>query len=125
MKAIRTAKAPNAVGPYSQAIVANGFVYCSGQIGLVPKTGVLAAGIKKQTEQVLRNVRAILKEAGAGFDSVVSVNVYLRDMDDFKEVNEVYAKTFSNEPKPARVTVGVSALPKDALIEISCVAYVS
>lgn len=122
MHPIHTDKAPKAIGPYSQAIVAGDFIFCSGQIPLDPATGELAAGgVKEQTARVFKNLNEVLKEAGSGFQSVTSVNVYLRDMKDFQGMNEVYAEIFG-EHKPARVTVGVSALPKDALIEISCIA---
>ena len=124
MQTIQTDKAPKAIGPYSQAIVAGNLIFCSGQIPTDPATGeFVKGGIKEQTEQVFKNLAEVLKAAGSSFESVVSVNVYLRDMNDFKEMNEVYAETFG-EHKPARATVGVSALPKNALIEISCIALV-
>jgi len=122
VKPIHTDKAPQAIGPYSQAVVAGNLIFCSGQIPTNPATGeFVQGGIKEQTKQVFKNLGEVLRAAGLGFDSVASVNVYLRDMNDFKEMNEVYAKTFG-EYKPARATVGVSALPKNALIEISCIA---
>ena len=121
MRSVHTDKAPQAIGPYSQAVVAGDMVFCSGQIAL-ELSGVMAkGGIKEQTVQVFKNLEEVLRAAGLGFDSVASVSVFLRDMNDFIEMNEVYAKTFG-EHKPARATVGVSALPKDALIEISCIA---
>jgi len=123
MKSVHTDKAPKAIGPYSQAVVAGDLVFCSGQIPTDPATGeFVKGGIKKQTEQVFKNLAEVLRASGSGFESVASVNVYLRDMNDFKDMNEVYEKTLG-EHKPARATVGVSALPKNALIEISCVAY--
>ena len=125
MKKVETEKAPKAIGPYSQAVVAGDFVFCSGQVPLDPQTGELVAGgIKEQTERVLKNLEAVLASAGARFSKVTSVNVYLRSMADFKAMNEIYADSFG-EHKPARVTVGVSELPKNALIEISCVAYLA
>src|SRR3989344_4950649 len=123
MKKVETAKAPKAIGPYSQAVIAGDLVFCSGQVPLYPQTGELVAGgIKEQTMRVLENLEAVLGAAESTFSQVASVNVYLRSMGDFKEMNEVYAKAFG-ENKPARVTVGVSELPKNALVEISCVAY--
>ncbi len=122
MKKVETEKAPKAVGPYSQAVAADGFVFCSGQVPLDPATGELVkGGIREQTEQVLANLAAVLEASGSTFEKVVSVNVYLRSMEDFNDLNEVYSKHFA-EHKPARVTVGVSELPKNALVEISCVA---
>ncbi|MDO8522056.1 MAG: RidA family protein [bacterium] len=124
MKPIHTDKAPKAIGPYSQAVVAGNLVFCSGQIPTDPATGeFVKGGIKEQTEQIFKNLEEVLQAAGVGFDSVASVNIYLRDINDFKDMNEVYAETFG-EHKPARATVGVSALPKNALIEISCVALI-
>ena len=122
MKKIETSKAPKAIGPYSQAVVAGDFVFCSGQIGHDPKTGeFVKGGVKEQTEQILKNLEQVLQAAGASLASVVSVNVYLRSMKDFGDMNEVYADAFG-ELKPARATVGVSELPKNALVEMSCVA---
>ena len=126
MKKIKTDKAPKTVGPYSQAVVAGDFVFCSGQIALDPFSGVLVrGGIAPQTKRVFENLKAVLQAAGARFEDVTSVNVYLTDMDNFKAMNDVYAEVFAGDMKPARVTVGVSALPKNALVEISCVAYVA
>ncbi len=123
MKTVQTEKAPKAIGPYSQAVVAGDFVFCSGQIPLDPQTGELVAGgIKEQTERVLKNLEAVLGSAGSSLSKVTSVNVYLHSMADFQGMNEIYAIAFG-EHKPARVTVGVSELPKNALVEISCVAY--
>ncbi|OGG57593.1 hypothetical protein A2853_02130 [Candidatus Kaiserbacteria bacterium RIFCSPHIGHO2_01_FULL_55_17] len=123
MKTVETAKAPKAIGPYSQAVVAGEFVFCSGQVALDPATGELVAGdIKEQTERVLENLKAVLEAAGAGLGSVTSVTVYLKDLNDVKVMNEAYAEKFGAH-KPARATVGVAALPKNALVEISCVAH--
>lgn len=125
MRRIETIKAPKAIGPYSQAIVAGNFIFCSGQLPLDPATRELVAGgIGKQTERALQNLAGVLEAAGANFSTVTSVNVYLRSMSDFKEMNDVYVKAFGKH-KPARATVGVSELPKNARIEISCVAYLS
>ena len=125
MKTVQTEKAPKAIGPYSQAVVAGNFVFCSGQVPLDPQTGELVAGgIKEQTERVLKNLEAVLDSAGSNLSNVTSVNVHLQSMADFKEMNEIYADFFG-EHKPARVTVGVSELPKNALVEISCVAYLA
>ena len=122
VKAIHTDKAPKAIGPYSQAIVAGDLIFCSGQIPTDPSTGeFVAGGIKEQTARIFKNLEEVLRAAGVGLDAVVSVNVYLRDMKDFKDMNEVYAGVFGAH-KPARATVGVSELPKNALVEISCIA---
>ena len=122
MQPIHTDKAPKAIGPYSQAVVAGNLIFCSGQIPTDPATGeFVKGGIKEQTAQVFRNLAEVLQAAGSGFASVASVNVFLRDMNDFKDMNEVYAEKFG-EHKPARATVAVAGLPKGALIEISCIA---
>jgi 2-iminobutanoate/2-iminopropanoate deaminase len=122
MKTVETDKAPKAIGPYSQATLAGDLVFCSGQIGLDPNTGeFVQGGVKEQTAQVFRNLKAVLQAAGARLDAVVMVNVYLKSMNDFKDMNDVYAETLGDH-KPARATVGVSELPKNALVEISCVA---
>ncbi len=122
MKAVETDKAPKAIGPYSQAVVAGELVFCSGQIALDPVSGqLLEGGVKVQTEQVMKNLGAVLESAGSGFAKVVSTNVYLRSMNDFAEMNEVYAAAFGTH-KPARATIGVSDLPKNSLVEISCIA---
>lgn len=121
-RAIETADAPKAIGPYSQAIVANGFVYTSGQIGLEPKTGSLVeGGIVEQTEQALKNIETVLKASGSSTDDVVKTTVFLADMNDFAKMNEVYAKHFK-APFPARSTVQVARLPRDAKVEIEVVA---
>jgi 2-iminobutanoate/2-iminopropanoate deaminase len=122
MKAISTTKAPGAIGPYSQAIQAGDFVYTSGQLGLDPATGTFPEGsIKEQTRQSLTNVAAILEEAGSSMAKVVKTTVFLADMNDFAEMNGVYAEFFS-EPYPARSAVAVNTLPKNALVEIEVVA---
>ncbi len=122
MKTIHTDKAPKAIGPYSQAVVVGNLVFCSGQIGFDPKTGdFVPGGIKEQTEQVLENLEAVVEAAGGRRQSIVSVNVYLRSMQVFPLMNEVYAAFFGDH-KPARATIGVSELPKNALVEMSCIA---
>lgn len=115
---IFTKEAPAAVGPYSQAIKVGNVVYCSGQIPLVPETGVLVEGdIKAQAIQAMNNVKSVLKEAGATFSNVVKTTVYLVDMNDFATVNEVYADFFGDH-KPARSCVAVKELPKGAKVEV-------
>lgn len=122
MKAINTKNAPAAIGPYSQAIEVNGFVYTSGQLPIDPVTGEFASSdIKSQAEQSLKNVKAILEEAGLTMKNVVKTTVFLADMADFAAMNEVYSTYFS-EPYPARSAVAVKTLPKGALVEIECVA---
>ena len=121
MKAIETKSAPATIGPYSQAIVANGFVYTSGQIPLNPETGAIeAAGIEQQAEQAIKNVGEILKAAGSDFSKVVKTTCFLKNIADFAAFNAVYEKYFVS--KPARSCFEVSALPKNALVEIEAVA---
>ncbi|AAL80792.1 deaminase [Pyrococcus furiosus DSM 3638] len=115
--------APKPIGPYSQAIKAGNFLFIAGQIPIDPKTGEIVKGdIKAQTRQVLENIKAILEAAGYSLTDVVKVTVYLKDMNDFAKMNEVYAEYFG-ESKPARAAVEVSRLPKDVLIEIEAIAY--
>lgn len=122
MKAIATKNAPAAIGPYSQAIEVNGFVYASGQIPIDPATGAFVpGGIKEQTRQSLKNASAILQQAGTDMAHVVKTTVYLADIADFAAMNEVYA-TFFQEPYPARSAVAVKDLPKGALVEIEVLA---
>jgi 2-iminobutanoate/2-iminopropanoate deaminase len=118
---VSTAGAPAAIGPYSQAIVANGLVFCAGQIGLDPSTGELAEGVEAQAERALRNLAAVLDGAGCDMSDVVKTTVLLADMDDFRAVNEVYAKHVP-DPPPARSTFAVAALPRAARIEIEAIA---
>jgi 2-iminobutanoate/2-iminopropanoate deaminase len=119
---VSTKDAPQAIGPYSQAIKANGFVFTSGQIALDPATQQVVAGdVAAQTERVLRNVSEILEAAGSGLGKVVRSTVFLKDMNDFAAMNQVYAKYFSSAP-PARSTVEVARLPKDVLVEIDVIA---
>lgn len=125
MEAIATDKAPGAIGPYSQAIRAGDFLYCSGQIPIDPATGeFVSSDVAEQTEQVLRNLAEVLEAGGSNLGKVVKTTVFLRDMADFGAMNEVYARHFA-ETKPARATVAAAGLPKDALVEIECVALVS
>ena len=122
MKAISTSKAPAAIGPYSQAIQVGNLVYTSGQIPIDPATGTFVeGGIKAQTRQSLLNVQAILKEVGLTMDNVLKTIVFLADMNDFADMNAVYAEFFA-EPYPARSAVAVKTLPKNALVEIQVVA---
>ena len=123
MKYIQTENAPKAVGPYSQAIVSNGFIFCSGQIGLDPKTNELVQGIEKQTHQVLKNLTEVLNVENSGLEKVVKTTVYLSDINDYVKMNEVYGQYFLNH-KPARAAFAVAALPKGALIEIEVIAEV-
>jgi len=124
-KVIETADAPRAIGPYSQAIVAGGFVWVSGQIAMDAASGALAAGgIEAETKQVLSNLRAVLRAAGSGLDRVVRVTIYLADLNDFDTVNRIYGEAFEAAP-PARVTVQVARLPRDARVEMDAVAVVS
>jgi 2-iminobutanoate/2-iminopropanoate deaminase len=119
---IKTEGAPGAIGPYSQAIRAGGFVFASGQIPLDPATGSLVPGdVVKQTEQVMRNISALLEAAGSGLDRIVKTTVFLADMNDFSAMNEVYGRYFDENP-PARSTVQAARLPRDARVEIEVVA---
>jgi len=121
---VKTPHAPAALGPYSQAIKAGGFVYVSGQVPIDPETGeFVAGGIAEQTDRVLKNVAAVLEAAGSGLDKVVKTTVFLADMDEFAAMNEVYAKFFKDAP-PARATVQAARLPRDARVEIEAVALV-
>jgi len=119
---ISTENAPGAIGPYSQAIKAGGMIFCSGQIPIDPATGNFVSDIvSEQTEQVLKNLNEVLKAAGASLNDVVKTTVFLADMNDFAEMNEVYGRFFS-ENKPARATVQAARLPRDAKVEIECIA---
>ena len=121
MKVIKTLEAPAAIGPYSQAIKANGFLFVSGQIPLTPNGELAGDDIKAQTKQVLKNLKAILKEADLSLKDAVKTTIFLKNMDDFSIVNEIYAQAFK-EHKPARSTIEISKLPKDVLIEIELIA---
>jgi 2-iminobutanoate/2-iminopropanoate deaminase len=119
---VKTEKAPQAIGPYSQGIVANGFVFASGQIAFDPATGELNTGtIEDQTRQVLKNLGAVLEAAGSSFDHVVKATVFLQDMNDFSRMNQVYAEFFK-APFPARAAVQVARLPRDVKVEIEAIA---
>ena len=121
-KAVTSADAPAPIGPYSQALASGGWLYCSGQIALDPKTGeIVAGGVAAETRQVLANVGAVLAEARVGFADVVKTTIYLVDLADFATVNAVYAERFM-APFPARSTVGVAALPRGARVEIEVIA---
>ncbi len=120
MKKIETTNAPGAIGPYSQGFEAGGLIFTSGQIAIVPETGVVAEGIVAQAEQCCKNVGAILEAAGSGFDKVVKTTCFLADMNDFGTFNEVYGKYFTS--KPARSCVAVKTLPKNVLCEIEAIA---
>ena len=120
-KIISTTNAPAAVGPYSQAVQAGNTLYCSGQIGLDPATGTMSGDdIRTQTEQVMKNIAAVLAAAGTGFENVVKTTCFLADINDFAVFNEIYAKYFTG--KPARSCVAAAALPKGALVEVEVIA---
>jgi len=120
---IKTSHAPAAIGPYSQAVKAGGFVFASGQIPIDPQTGeFVPGGIAEQTEQVLRNLNAVLEATGSGLDQVVKTTVFLADMNDFAAMNEVYGRYFSEDAPPARATVQAARLPRDARVEIEVIA---
>jgi len=121
IKIVSTPNAPTAVGPYSQALEVNGFIFCSGQIGIDPKTGNLVERIEDQIKQVLLNLRAVLEAAGSDFQHVVKTTVFIKNMSDYPLFNKVYGE-YLKDNKPARATVEVSKLPKDALIEIEAIA---
>jgi 2-iminobutanoate/2-iminopropanoate deaminase len=122
MQTVQTSNAPAAIGPYSQAVVANGFVFTAGQVPFDPQSMQLVQGdIAAQTEQVMKNLQAILQQAGADLSTVVKTTVFLQDMNDFAAMNEVYARHFGDH-KPARSTVQVARLPRDAQVEIEVVA---
>lgn len=119
---ISTENAPAAIGPYSQAVLVGNTLYCSGQIAIDPKTGELVVGnIQVETEQVLKNIRAVLEAAGMGFGNVVKATVYMKDISNYKAINQVYAKYFTKKP-PARAAVQVANLPKNVNLEISVIA---
>ena len=121
MKFISTDKAPAAIGPYSQAVVANGMIYTSGQIGIDEKGVIVADDVVNQAHQVMKNLFYVLEAANAHFNDVIKTTIFLADMDDFAKVNEVYAHYFAHH-KPVRSTVAVKTLPKNVLIEIDCIA---
>ena len=120
---VKTDKSPGAIGPYNQGIVAGGFLFTSGQLPINPKTGEVPEGIEKQTAQVLDNLKAIAEAAGSSLDNVVKCTVYIRNMDDFNVMNDIYATYFKNMA-PARACVEVSKMAKNALVEIDAIAIV-
>jgi len=123
MKFVQTNKAPSAIGPYSQAVIANGMVYTSGQIALTPEGIMLENDVIIQTKQVLQNLKAVLEEAGSSMNQVIKTTIFIDSMDDFAIINEIYEEAFGSH-KPARATVAVKTLPKNALVEIDAVALV-
>lgn len=125
MEIIKTTQAPEAIGPYSQAVTAGDLVFCSGQIPLDPATMTLVGEtVAEQTSQVLKNLSEVLRAAGSGLGKVVKTTVFLKDMNDFVDMNDTYA-SFFGEHKPARATVEVARLPKDVMVEIECTAQIS
>ena len=124
-KAVSTPSAPSAIGPYNQAIIAGGFVHCSGQIPLDPVSmEIVEGGVTEQTVQVMKNLEAVLAAAGTSLKTAVRCTIFLADMNDFGAVNEVYARSFEGIEAPARACVEVSRLPKDVRVEIDCLALV-
>lgn len=123
MKIVQTNEAPAAIGPYSQGIIVNNMFYSSGQIPLKPDGVLLQGDVQEQTDQVMKNVTAVLKEAGTSLENVVKTTVFIKDMNDFSLMNEVYAKYFSSH-KPARSCVEVARLPKDVLVEMEVIALI-
>ncbi len=123
MKIVATKKAPAAIGPYSQGIVVNNMFYSSGQIPLTADGIIVSGGVEEQTHQVLKNLKAVLEEAGASLETVVKTTVFIKNMDDFGVINDIYGQFFSTH-KPARSCVEVARLPKDVLVEIEAVALV-
>ena len=121
MEKIYTKNAPDAIGPYSQAIEVNGMVFTSGQIPVNPATGEIAATVEEQAEQALKNVAAVLAAAGTGMENVIKTTVFIKEMNDFAKINEIYAKYFTGA-YPARSCVEVARLPKDVLIEVEAIA---
>ena len=124
MKTVSTTQAPQAIGPYSQAMIVDGMLYTSGQIGLTPDGKLVGENIEEQTEQVLKNLSAVVAEAGGSLDDVIKTTIFLSDMDDFAAVNKIYAEYFGNH-KPARSTVAVRTLPLSVKVEIECIAKLS
>lgn len=118
---VKTEKAPQAIGPYSQAVEANGFLFISGQLGIDPESGNLPEGVEAQARQSMKNIGSILEAAGVEFSSVIRTGIFLSDMSDFQKVNEIYA-TFFADQYPARATIQVAGLPKNAAVEIEAVA---
>ena len=126
IRAIKTNSAPSPVGPYNQAILANGWLYCSGQIALDPSTGEMIGqdDIEKETQQVINNLFEVLKEAGGKVENVVKTTIYLTNLEDFSKVNQIYSSNFQGTVSPARACVEVAGLPKGGKVEIECVAWI-
>lgn len=122
MEIVKTNGAPQAIGPYSQAVKSGGFVFCSGQIALRPDGSLVDGDVKEQIIQVMANLEAVLKASGTDFDKVVKTTIFLKNIGDFAVVNEIYGNYFLGENKPARATVEVSNLPKGVAVEIDCIA---
>jgi len=122
-KIVNTKNAPQAIGPYSQGVIKNNMVFISGQLPINPSTGEVAEGIENQTNVAIKNITEVLKEGGASIEDVVKCTVFLKDMNDFAKMNEVYGKFFT-ENEPARVAVEVARLPKDVLVEIDAIAII-
>ena len=122
-KQISTVNAPEALGPYSQALIVNGILYVSGQIPINPATGEISSDISEQTRQSMENIKAILTEAGVDFSKIIRCGIFIKNMDDFSKINEVYSAYFT-QPYPVRVTVEVARLPKDVMIEIDAIATI-
>jgi 2-iminobutanoate/2-iminopropanoate deaminase len=123
METVSSENAPQAIGPYSQAVKANGFLFCSGQIALNKNGDIVGADAQAQTHQVMQNLFEVLKEAGSSFDKIVKTTIFLDNIENFQTVNEVYSSYFERH-KPARSTVEVSRLPKDVMVEIDCIAII-
>lgn len=123
MKEIKTNKAPQALGPYSQGVIMGNMLFTSGQVGINPENGQVANNIEEQAVQVLKNVKAVVEAGGATMENVVKTSVFVKNMDDFAKVNEIYAEFFT-EPYPARSCVEVARLPKDMLVEIEAIAEI-
>lgn len=123
-KIVKTERAPEAIGPYSQAVIFENIIYCSGQIALDPKSmQIVGDTVEEQTKQVMKNIEQILLEACSHFGNILKCSIFLASMNDFTSVNEIYSGYFKDQP-PARETIEVSTLPKNAKIEISCIAYI-
>ena len=123
MKEIKTNKAPEAIGPYSQAIITGGLLYTSGQIPVNPETGIIPDGVEAQAEQVFKNLKNLIASAGASIENTVKTTVFIKNMSDFAKINEIYA-TYFTEPFPARSCVEVARLPKDVLLEVEAIVKI-
>lgn len=123
MEILFTDLAPKAVGPYSQAITANGFIFCAGQIGINPQTGELVDGLENQVNQIMANIKAVLQAGNSDLEHIVKTTIFVQNMDQYAKINEIYGSYFTNH-KPARSTIEVSKLPKNALVEIEAIAAI-